>query len=81
MTRFNFSLDDDLTQEQGNRMPLTDEEVTYYSWCFHLIARNCDSMPEKNANDMASIECQFLKDHRLSELQMKYIRDIYEKYC
>jgi hypothetical protein len=81
MTKFNYSLNDDLTQEQGNRMPLMYDEIEFYKMKFKSIAENCNNIPEKNANDMASIECQFLKDYRLSSPQMKYIDDIYERYC
>jgi hypothetical protein len=81
MTKFNYSLDDDTTHEHGSRMPLMFDEIEFYKMKFKSIAEHCDSMPERNANDMASIECQFLKDYRLSSPQMKYINDIYERYC
>jgi hypothetical protein len=81
MTKFNFSLDDDLTQEHNNRMLLLPDEVSYYQLKFKSIAQNCNSMPEKIANDMANIEYWFNKDNRLSSLQLKYIDDIYERYC
>jgi deoxyadenosine/deoxycytidine kinase len=77
MTKFNY----DLNGYDPNICSLTPDQIQLYFVYFEFISTNCDRIPTKIYEDMTSIEVQFNDTQRLSPAQMKYVEDIYDRYC
>lgn len=81
MTKFNYSLDEGDPSFYSNRMPLTPDEIDEFNLMFTAIKAEGFSIPVGALSDMDDIMSQFEADHKLSEKQQQYVRDIYERYC
>jgi hypothetical protein len=77
MTKFNLSLTDN---PYSSRHPLTPDEIRKYEFIFMEMEDNDASIPPKINDDMQNIMKQFLKDNKMSDKQMEYVKDIYDKY-
>jgi hypothetical protein len=73
--------ENDLTKAKTpklGRHSLSKDERSAVNWWFRYLAMA--SLPDKIFNDMADIENQYEQDAKMSDAQMKYVQDTYEKY-
>jgi hypothetical protein len=71
----------DLTQAKiprPGRHLLSKDERLAVNWWFRYL--NMASLPDKIFNNMADIESMYEQDAKMSDAQMKYVQDMYEKY-
>lgn len=76
--KFNFDLSEN---PYSKKVDLTPDEITLLKAWFSAIKEFHEAIPDYIFNAMASIEEQFDKDRRLSMKQIRYVEEIYGKYC
>ena len=79
MTKINLNPNRDKKPSMSH--DLTNDEAFAVEYWFSQIKENYHQIPDNLYEDMCSIETFYLKHHKLSDKQMKYIQDVCEEYC
>jgi hypothetical protein len=81
MPKFNFDLSDTTYNPYSRRQVLLPDEIKLVQHWFAEILAATDAIPDYVLTAMGDIESAFNKDKKMSEKQMKYVEDVFNKYC